>query len=145
MSAMSSSGTPMLVQHLNHLAARIQAVVHKVDALSEELEELRQNSSTAEGSLTSNDLTNTREDIKRDIIRERAMMEASIEHRIDQQVGKLLTDPCDNIAKLEGRMDALENVMKASNNLPKPAPVKKSKKPAAVSNSMDLDSPVSAE
>lgn len=40
---MSVAGLPTIVQHVNHLAARVQAIVFRIDALSEEIGELRQN------------------------------------------------------------------------------------------------------
>ena len=103
-----------IVQHINHLAARIQAVIHKVDSLSDQLEELK----TADGSAarsgpTAEEVASLRDDIKRDVIKERAMMEASLEHRIDQQVNRLMIDRDQSavISRLEKRMDDVDTTL----------------------------------
>lgn len=107
----SAGGTVTLVQHMNHLAARIQAVIHKVDSLADQLEELR--SGGAGGSVTAEAVAGLREDIRKDVIRERGMMEASLEHRIDQRVNRLMMDKDQTavIARLEKRMEEVDGTV----------------------------------
>lgn len=108
------AGTVTLVQHMTHLAARIQAVVRKVDSLADQIEDLRSGGAAdqSEGVKTE-DISALRDDIKRDVIRERAMMEASLEHRIDQQVNRLMIDKDQSavIARLERRLDDVDGTL----------------------------------
>eukprot|EP00873_Tetraselmis_striata_P043841 jgi/Tetstr1/464105/TSEL_008910.t1 len=103
----TAGGQVTIVQHINHLAARIQAVIHKVDSLSDQLEELKAGAGADKAGPTAEDVAALRDDIKRDVIKERAMMEASLEHRIDQQVNRLMIDRDQSavISRLEKRMD----------------------------------------
>lgn len=103
-----------IVQHINHLAARIQAVIRKVDSLADQLEDLKNGEGGAGASRPSaEDVANLRDDIKRDVIKERAMMEASLEHRIDQQVNRLMIDRDQSavISRLEKRMDDVDTTL----------------------------------
>nr|WRJ69746.1 hypothetical protein TetV2_00297 [Oceanusvirus sp.] len=151
---MSVAGLPTIVQHVNHLAARVQAIVFRIDALSEEIGELRQNVGGGEGSaaVKPDDLTALREDIKRDVIRERAMMEASLDSRITQQAKTLITKPSDDIARVEGRLEALESRVSGMGTATAATPARRppaagssagsrSKGATASASTMDLDAP----
>eukprot|EP00873_Tetraselmis_striata_P033712 jgi/Tetstr1/453976/TSEL_040895.t1 len=85
----------------------MQAVVHKVNLLSDEVERLGGGGGAG---VTPEDIGALRDDIKRDVVRERAMMEASLEHRIDQQVNRLMIDKDQSasISRLEKRMDGAD-------------------------------------
>ena len=110
----SAGGTVTLVQHMNHLAARIQAVVRKVDSLADQIEEIRNGAAAASsGAAKAEEMSALRDDIKRDVIRERAMMEASLEHRIDQQVNRLMIDKDQTavLARLEKRLDDVDGTL----------------------------------
>jgi hypothetical protein len=104
-----SSSIPTILQHVSHIAARVQAIAHRLDAVSEDLADLRQSMGGGDAIVKPDDLVSLREDIKRDVIRERAMMEASLEHRIDQQITRHMPDASAGLARVEGRLDALEN------------------------------------
>lgn len=123
----TAGGQVTIVQHINHLAARIQAVIRKVDSLSDQLDELRSGGAGAPGK-TAEDVATLREDIKRDVIKERAMMEASLEHRIDQQVNRLMIDRDQTaaISRLEKRTDDVDATLIRMDarltELAKPAP-----------------------
>lgn len=102
------------MQHMNHLAARVQAIVRKVDALADQIEEIRNaNGADPSEGVKAEDISTLRDDIKRDVIRERAMMEASLEHRIDQQVNRLMIDKDQSavISRLEKRMDDVDGTL----------------------------------
>jgi hypothetical protein len=87
-----------LLQNMTMLTLRVQAILEKVNAL-----DARVSASSGEG------LSGIREEIRRDVSKERAMMEASMEHRIDQQVGRLLADKDNSaaITRLERRLDSV--------------------------------------
>ena len=109
---MASSGANVtIVQHMHHLAARIHAVVHKVNSLSDQLEELKAGMGGSSGSAEA--ISALRDEIKRDVIRERAMMEASLEHRIDQQLNRLMIDKDQSasISRLERRADSVDSTL----------------------------------
>ena len=105
-----AASIPTLAQHINYIAARVQAVVAKLDELSIRVDGM-QLAGLNQGGASKDDLAAMREDVKRDIVRERAMMEASLEHRIDQQVARQMIDrdPSAAISRLEkktGDIDA---------------------------------------
>lgn len=106
---MEHGGAAVIVQHMNHLAARIQAVVRKVDAIENRLDE----PANDDKSVGTEALTTLKEDIKRDVVRERAMMEASLEHRVDQQMNKLFAEKDQQpvISSLEKRILELESII----------------------------------
>ena len=104
-----SSSSATILQHVSHIAARVQAIAHRLDAVSEDLADLRQSMGGGDAIVKPDDLVSLREDIKRDVIRERAMMEASLEHRIDQQITRHMPDASAGLARVEGRLDAPEN------------------------------------
>lgn len=89
------------------LSAKVQAALTKVDALSAQMAELK----AAAGDITKPaDITEMKEELKRDIIRERAMMEASLEHRMDQQMNRLIleNDQTAALSRLEKRIADIE-------------------------------------
>lgn len=92
-----------IIQHLNHLAARLQVGLMKITALEEDIAGIKEAMSTSSGA----GVASIREDLRKDVARERALMEASMEHRIDQHVGKLLADKDTSaaLARLERRID----------------------------------------
>ena len=103
---MSSGNTQAIVQHITMIAARLQALSATVEKMAGQIEELK---AGAGSSAKPTDIADLKDELKKDIIRERAMLEASLEHRIDQQINRSVVenDQTASIAALNKRIDAI--------------------------------------
>lgn len=104
---MSSGNIAAIVQHVTMIAARLQAVSAIVEKNDAHIEELK---SGASSSTKPSDIAELKDELKKDFIRERAMMEAALEHRIDQQVNRSVVenDQTARISATNARVDDLE-------------------------------------
>lgn len=103
-----------IVQHITMIAARLQALSATVENMAVQIEELK---AGAGSSAKPTDIADLKEELKKDIIRERAMLEASLEHRIDQQINRSVVenDQTASMAAMSKRIDGIaETVSKLS-------------------------------
>ena len=107
---MSSGNIQAIVQHITMIAARLQALSATVENMAGQIEELK---AGAGSSAKPTDIADLKEELKKDIIRERAMLEASLEHRIDQQINRSVVenDQTASIAAMSKRVDGIADTV----------------------------------